>query len=770
MTEQSILQAPDETVVNGKDMTSRQDTVVMNAKQLRESNQQNLGVVKLTNWVKEPSITELKNDLASCKTFRDVHVNNVNRWEVIREGGTSIRKRRGRSSIRPKLVRRQAEWRYSALSEPFLSAENIFQVSPVTFEDKSAASQNAILINWQFRTKIGKIRLVNEAVRTFVDEGTVIFRPGWVRETKQEMTTVPIWEYTEVYEGTPEEEALIQALQVRDQNPRAFTDLDPALQESIRYSQENGVTAWAQAVGETQILKEKIVKNHPTVVVVDYRNIYIDPSCGNDPDKAGFIVASFETSKAELKKDGRYKNLETVNYAGAELLGDTEHGTTTPQDFNFSDELRRRVVAYEYWGLYDIKGDGVLVPIVATWLDNQLIRMEENPFPDKKPPFVFAAYSPKKKSVFGEPDAELLEDNQSISGALIRGMIDLLGRSANSQQGIQKGMLDVTNRRRFENGEDYEFNPSNSPHSGLIEHKYPELPRSALELLSHQNQEAESLSGVKAFAGGISGDSYGDVVAGIKGALDAAAKREMDILRRLADALKQVADKIIAMNGVFLSEEEVVRVTNELFVPVKREELAGEFDLITDISTPEIDERKAADLSFMLQTAASVLPFKFTQMLLAEIAALRKMPTLAKNIETFTPEPDPLQEALKQLEVKKVELEISKIDSEIAKNRAATEKLIAEADAIDLDTEMRGSGISHAQDMEKQSEQARGNQDLAVTKALTAPRKEGETTPNIEEVMGFNAISKTIATASNRPSSIIPPAQEVLDPTLVSQQ
>jgi len=88
--------------------------------------------------------------------------------------------------------------------------------------------------------------------------------------------------------------------------------------------------------------------------------------------------------------------------------------------------------------------------------------------------------------VFGEPDAELLEDNQAISGALTRGMIDLLGRSANSQQGIQKGMLDITNRRRFESGEDYEFNPSTNPNSGLIQHKYPEIPRSALELLVAQ--------------------------------------------------------------------------------------------------------------------------------------------------------------------------------------------------------------------------------------------------------------------------------------------
>jgi hypothetical protein len=154
-------------------------------------------------------------------------------------------------------------------------------------------------------------------------------------------------------------------------------------------------------------------------------------------------------------------------------------------------------------------------------------------------------------------------------------MIDLLGRSANSQQGFAKGMLDPLNRRRFDNGEDYEFNPNVNPQQGLIQHKYPELPQSAMLMLNLQNSEAEALTGVKSFAGGMSGNAYGDVVAGIRGVLDAASKREMAILRRLAQGMVEIGNKIIAMNAVFLSEEEVVRVTNQEFVKVKREDLKG---------------------------------------------------------------------------------------------------------------------------------------------------------------------------------------------------
>ena len=143
--------------------------------------------------------------------------------------------------------------------------------------------------------------------------------------------------------------------------------------------------------------------------------------------------------------------------------------------------------------------------------------------------------------------------------------------------GVLKG-FDPLNRRRFDKGLDYEFNPNTHPSNGLVEHKSPELPQSGLIMLNLQNQERQRPSLVpKSFSGGLSGEAYGKVATGIRGMLDAAGKREMNILRRMADGMTQVADKILAMNAIFLSEEEVIRVTNREFVKVKREDPKGQF-------------------------------------------------------------------------------------------------------------------------------------------------------------------------------------------------
>lgn len=700
-------------------------------------------VEKLTKWEKEPTVMDLKLDLQASQPSHDAHVIRVREWNALREvsGKHRPEKVKGRSSVQPKLIRRQAEWRYSALSEPFLSNKDMFSISPVTFEDTACARQNQVVLNWQFRTKIDKVKFIDEYVRTAVDEGSVIVRLGWQRLTKMVKEMVPVYQYMTV--ASEEQGAMLQeAVDLKTQNPRGFLDLPPEVQAAVDYFLETGMPVVAQQMGEQEIDVEKIMQNRPTLQIMDPSNIFIDPSCEGDIDKAKFVIVSFETSKADLLKDGRYKNLDAINWSGNTILSQPDHATRTPTDFNFSDELRKRVVAYEYWGYYDVEGKEELIPIVATWIGDVMIRMEESPFPDGKPPFVVANYLPVKREVTGEPDAEILADNQAILGAVTRGMIDLMGRSANSQQGFAKGFLDTVNKRRFEKGQDYEFNPGmGDPRLSIFQHSYPEIPNSAITMLTLQNQEAEALTGVKSFAGGVSGEAYGEVAAGIRGVLDAASKREMNILRRLAEGIVKIGTKIAAMNAVFFSEEETIRVTNTQFVKVRREDLAGNFDIQVDIATPEIDEAKSQDLSFMLQTMGPDMPPEMSGKILADIARLKRMPELAHWLENYRPEPDPLAQKMRELEVREKELQIAELESKVMLNQAKARQAASSADATDLDYVEQESGTKHVRDMEKQQAQAAANQDLEITKGLLKALKPGESPPNVDAALGYKAIS-----------------------------
>ena len=717
-------------------------------------NQEDLGPLpsanqpaKLTDWANEPSPQLLRQDLEMAKLSHDSQVSKIQGWNDLMyiRGKAKPPKVAGRSSVQPKLIRRQAEWRYSAMTEPFLGTQKMFQVSPTTWEDKAAAIQNELLLNWQFRTKMNKVKLVDDFVRSAVDDGTCICQIGWCRETRKVKEEVPVYSFYDASTDPVATEMLAAAAQMKIDNPNFYGQSTPdEIKQAVDYYNETGQITIAVVTGSQEVEVDKVIRNHPTVDIIHPSNFYVDPSCNGDFSKALFVVVSFETNHADLAKyPNRYKNLDKVNWEGNTTITDSDHASSTPDDFQFTDKNRKKVVAYEYWGSHDINGDGSLVPIVATWIGDVMIRMEENPFPDQQLPFVLVPYLPVKRELYGEPDAELLEDNQKILGALTRGMIDSMGRSANAQQGIAKGMLDPLNRRRYDRGEDYEFNPGvASPRDGVIEHKFPELPQSALLMLNLQNQEAESLTGVKAFAGGVSGDSYGDVVAGIRSALDASSKREMAILRRFAKGFTEIGSKIISMNSVFLTEAEVVRVTNEEYVTIKRDDLIGNFDLEVDISTAEVDNQKSQDLGFMLQTLGPNMDPKVSMMILSEIARLKRMPDLAHTLANWQPQPDPFQQQMQELELQKLQAEVAEIQAKTMEAQARARKASAEADAVDLDYVEQETGTKHARDVEKIRAQATGNQDLEVTKALTKPLKEGERRGNIDAALGFNLISQ----------------------------
>lgn len=702
---------------------------------------------KLTEWSKEPDVRKLKLDYEMALQVQKDQMVKIDKWNDLRDvkGAAKPKKVKGRSQVQPKLIRRQAEWRYPALSEPFLSSQKMFTVNPVTFEDAAAAKQNELVINWQFRTKLNRVKFLDNLIRSVVDEGTGIVQVGWKRVTTKIKEDVPVFEFYAL-----EDEAALQqfqqALELRDQDPRHFNEnADPALLASLDYYDETGEAVTAVQTGTQSQDVDKVVENKPVLNVINPKNFFIDPTCDGEIENALFAIVSFETNKAELEKNPeRYKNLDRVDWEGQTPMTQPDHASKTPDYMQFQDKLRKKVVAYEYWGFYDIEGNGELVPIVCTWIGDVMIRMEENPFPDKGLPFVMIPYLPVKRDLYGEPDAEMLEDNQQILGALMRGMIDLLGRSANSQRGFAKGMLDPLNRRKYDNGEDYEFNPNANPQNYMIEHKYPELPRSALEMSQVQNQEAEAMTGVKSFSDGLSGATYGDVAAGIRGALDAASKREMSILRRIAKGMTEIAVKIQSMNVVFLSKKEVIRVTNTKFEVINREDLQGNFDLSTDIATAEVDNQKSQDLAFMLQTLGNSMDPSITMMILAEIADLKRMPELAEKLRRWQPQLTPEQQQMQQLELEKAKLEVEELRSKIALNNAKAAEAGAKKDITDLDYIEQDTGTKHARDMQKIGAQARANADSEVTKAMLKPRKQvngAETKPDIEGAAGWNMIA-----------------------------
>ena len=315
-----------------------------------EDNTEELSTTKLTDWAKEPTVEDLKQDFTDSATDRSSHITDVDTWldNLNVTGDAIVPKVDGKSSIVPKLIRKQAEWRYASLSEPFLSTDDLFNTYPITYEDKKGAIQNGLVLNNQFNTKIRKVKFIDEYVRTVVDEGTAVIRVGWdFQEEEQEVI-----------------EPVMSKLPIND----------PYLAQSL---QEQGKDTFVPIQVGTKKVKRMITTvNEPTLAICNYKNTTIDPSCEGDIDKANFAIYSFQTSISALKKDGKYSNLDKIVLTTASSpLSDGDHVSSDETTFNFKDKERKLFIAYEYWGFRDIDGSGVLSAIVATYVGEVMIRM-----------------------------------------------------------------------------------------------------------------------------------------------------------------------------------------------------------------------------------------------------------------------------------------------------------------------------------------------------------------------------------------------------------
>ena len=649
---------------------------------------------------KSELLNKLKSDMKAADILRLEWFNKISDYRNQTFGRPYGNEVKGKSQIVSQDIRKQLEWMIPSLADPFLSSPDIIKCNPITWEDVPSARQNELLLNTQFCRKFPRYNFLMKSLKVLAMEGTLVVQTGWDYEDEEVEEMVE----TVVIDHESGEEMIIMAKQK--------------------------VT--------------KVKKNQPTAVVCRNEDIYIDPTCMDNMDKCQFVIHRYETGLSSLRADGRYKNLDQVE----KYEGQNRDNGYYPQDhtyFTFEDKARKKMVMYEYWGNYDVNEDGIAEPIVCSWIGNTVVRLQSNPYPDKKPPFIVVPFNAVPFQIYGDSLASVIGDNQKVKTAIIRGVIDNMAQSNNGQVGMKKGSLDIANRKKFLQGNNFEYNGDKGD---FWQGSYNQIPGSAFVVMTLMNNEIESQTGVKCFSGGICGNALGRTATGARGALDATATRRISLVRNIAENLiKPLMRKWMSYNAEFLEAEEIVRITNEEFIPIKRDDLAGNIDIDISISTAEDNNAKSQELSFLLQTLGNTMPFEMTQMIIAEIAKLSRMPDLEKRIRDFKQEPDPAAQQMQQAEMERLALENQKLQSEIARNNARAgedeidiqlkmqkaqveaakaRKLGSEADMTDLDFLLKNDGIDRADKATEREEKRLHDLDKIALSNMLQPKKENK--------------------------------------------
>ncbi len=641
-----------------------------------------------------------KRDLAASDSNKNDWDKEILGWVAEFNGDPYGNERKDKAKVVSRDIKKASLWQLSSVIDPFVNNEDIVHCTPVTHSDTHTAEQASLLLNYQFCRDFPRYNFVSDAFKVLQREGTVIARVSWQFEEEEQLVDVPVMGLVPIQ--------------------------DP---QKAQQMQMQGIPPYEQGqIGVEQEMQMVTVFNRPRVEVVRNSQIWIDPTAENSLADAKFVIYKYESSLSELRKDGRYKNLDSITIGG-QIVYDEDTPYYRDETFEFEDKPRQQVTVTEYWGNFDRDEDGIAEPVVCTWVGDTIIRMEDNPYPDQMHPFVSCAYDSDPFSIYGVSQGDTISTDQKIKTGIKRAILDTLDASTNGQKGVRKGTIDVANKRKFMNGDDFEFLGSAAD---FWTGQFNSIPTDVLNFYGIIDQDIQSLTGVRPFAGSNGPANLNNGTAGTGSTLDAAARREIDISRNFKDNfIIPIMRKWYSMDAEWMEPGQIIRITDDEFIAIQPDDLQGRIDVEMNVSTQEVDNEKANNLSFMLQTMSQSLPFDLTKLLLAEQASLKGMPELAKKIEEFEQKPDPMQQEMQKLEMEKLKSEINErnsrvgenhVDSRLKEAKAVNEEAKArkghsDADMVDLDFLRKQDGTDRVEALDDERSKYQAQSKLQAQQA-----------------------------------------------------
>jgi len=611
----------------------------------------------------------LKYDYKKAKEAKTEIDDNIAEWNDLYEGKPFGKELKTRSAIVMKDIAKQLEWQKPNLIEPFTASPRPAQVAPLNANSARTAKMAEMYINYIFTQAFPRYKFMSDIADVFGREGTVWVRTGWEFQEETETRTIEL-----SYE---------EAAQLPDE-PTNVEDID-------------GVTA------RFTYTRTKVVKNQPTAVICKNEDVFPDPAADSE-DKLNFICYRYEETLGSLRESGLYRKeaLDKIegritrswedSGLGSQRYADLR-GYGKDEEYQSKNPVMQRVTVIEYWGYYDMDGDGIPEPIVATWSDkfDVLLRLEENPLPGKRIPFHSAPYANKPFSLWGNAMAYFLADNQKVRSSIMRGIIDNMSLANNGQKFMQRGALDYVQFKRMTEGQRY-IQTNLNPKEAIVDGSFNQLPPSVFNVMTMITEETEQLSGVRSGGPALDTVSQNKTASGVATQTTMSQQRMADAVRNLSALMKSIFEDWLVYAKEFLTPEQMVTMFGQQ-AAVSAQDLQGDVNVTVRVTTEMNKQTQIQQLNLMLQQAQTLgqsLPPQLLNQIVAEMMELFDKPHIADAIREYQPQPDPMAVQMQQLEMAKLQAEIQKLQAEaqaeIMYKQAQSREKLAKADATDMQT------------------------------------------------------------------------------------
>ena len=614
----------------------------------------------------------IKHDFKIAKAAKTEIDDRITEWNDLYIG--KMKHKENRSKYVAMELAKQIEYMKPNITEPYTNSSHPIRISTTKNEARARIQQK--YLNNEFTSEFGRVEFMEKLADIKLREGTV-----WVKTA---------WNYREENKREVIEHATMEEILQRGENPDKITQ------------EENGKFT-------VEYNNIKCIKNSPDAIICRNEHIFPDPDA-RSRSELRYLCHRKHMTISQLKQSGRVTDemLDRLKNSMSSTE-DTSLGSDRDakaqsygykENANTKDVERQKVSIIEYYGYYDLNGDGIAEPVIAAWAEKQDVNLyfEENWLPNSDIPFYNDVYSAVPFSLWGNGVGFFIKDDQNAKTGIMRGIFDNMALANNGQKFIKHGTLDYINFKRMRNGEKHIFV---NKEGGIEDGSFNQLPQSIQYVLGLVDKEVKEHTGVDAGSMSVSNANNSEDSGG---QLTLAQQRMAGMITSTSELLGFVFNDWLKMAEVFLNNEQI----EALFTESEQQDIMAfeesEYTKVSfKVATNAQRQIRLQQLNMLMQQAKALgqsMPAELINELVAEMFELFDMYDKAEALRTYRPEPSEQDLMMQQIQIEAAQLANAKTQAEINELNAKAQSYGFKAQ-VDATNAQAGVMYKEAQATEK---------------------------------------------------------------------
>lgn len=614
----------------------------------------------------------IKHDFKIAKSAKTEIDDRIAEWNDLYIG--KMKHKENRSKYVAMELAKQIEYMKPNITEPYTNSSHPIRISTTKNEARARIQQK--YLNNEFTSEFGRVEFMEKLADIKLREGTV-----WVKTA---------WNYKEENKREVIEHATMEEILQRGENPDKITQ------------EKNGKFT-------VEYNNIKCIKNSPDAIICRNEHIFPDPDA-RSRSELRYLCHRKHMTISQLKQSGRVTDemldrlKNSMNSGDDTSLGSDRDSKAQSYGYkenaNTKDVERQKVSIIEYYGYYDLNGDGIAEPVIAAWAEKQDVNLyfEENWLPNSDIPFYNDVYSAVPFSLWGNGVGFFIKDDQNAKTGIMRGIFDNMALANNGQKFIKHGTLDYINFKRMRNGEKHIFV---NKEGGIEDGSFNQLPQSIQYVLGLVDKEVKEHTGVDAGSVSVSNVNNSEDSGG---QLTLAQQRMAGMITSTSELLGFVFNDWLKMAEVFLNNEQI----EALFTESEQQDIMAfeesEYTKVSfKVATNAQRQIRLQQLNMLMQQAKALgqsMPAELINELVAEMFELFDMYDKAEALRTYKPEPSEQDLVMQQIQIEAAQLANAKTQAEINELNAKAQSYGFKAQ-VDATNAQAGAMYKQAQSTEK---------------------------------------------------------------------